>query len=122
MPSEKMDLAKETCIPCQGGVPPMAMIEAQKFLNSLHVEWSINSSGHLERVFLVKNFSEALNLAVRLGQIAETQAHHPDFLVSYGKLKAEIWTHKVDGLTRADFVLAAKFDDATNNHHDTAHV
>jgi 4a-hydroxytetrahydrobiopterin dehydratase len=112
MPSDKIELAKESCLPCQGGVPPMAMTEAQKLLMELHAEWSINNLGHLERVFLVKNFMEALNLASTLGHIAERENHHPDFLVSFGKLKAEIWTHKVDGLTRADFVLAAKFDQA----------
>lgn len=100
----------------------MAMTEARKILDQLHVEWSINSLGHLERVFLVKNFSEALHLANRLGDIAIEQAHHPDFLVCYDKLKAEIWTHKVDGLTRADFVLAAKFDQAMGKEDGNNHV
>lgn len=122
MSNEKIDLAKETCVPCQGGVPSIAMVEAQKLLAQLHVEWSINSIGHLERVFLVKNFSQALGLAVKLGRIAEEQDHHPDFLLSYGKLKAELWTHKVDGLTRADFVLAAKFDEAVGNHQKDSYV
>jgi len=109
--SEKVNLSKEKCEPCEGGVPPMAMPEAQKILANLHEGWSINTVGHLERVFLLKNFKESLELAVKLGEIAEQAGHHPDLLVSYGKLRAEIWTHKIGGLSRADFVLAAKFDD-----------
>jgi 4a-hydroxytetrahydrobiopterin dehydratase len=111
MSHEKTELAKEECIPCQGGVPPLAISEAQKVLTKLHEGWSINAAGHLERVFLLKNFVESLALAVKLGGIAENAGHHPDLLVSYGKLRAEIWTHKIGGLTRSDFVLAAKFDE-----------
>ncbi len=108
--NEVCDLAAEKCEPCQGGTPPMAINEALKILPSLNEAWALNSMGHLERVFLVKNFTEAMKLAVKLGTIADQAGHHPDLLVSYGKLKAEIWTHKIGGLSRADFVLAAKFD------------
>jgi 4a-hydroxytetrahydrobiopterin dehydratase len=108
--SDKIDLSKESCVPCQGGISPMPLPEAQKLLKNLHVEWSINSLGHLERIFLLKNFTQAINLAVKLGEVAEGEGHHPDLFVSYGKLKAEIWTHKIDGLTKSDFILAAKFD------------
>lgn len=109
---DKIDLAHETCLPCQGGVAPMPMPEALNLLKNLNIAWSINSLGHLERIFLVKNFKEALNLANKLGDTAEEAKHHPDLLVSYGKLKVEIWTHKIDGLTKSDFILAAKFDQA----------
>ena len=108
----KTNLAYETCLPCQGGVAPMAMPEALDLLKNLDIAWSINSLGHLERIFLVKNFKEAINLARDLGDIAEEAKHHPDLLVSYGKLKVEIWTHKIDGLSKSDFILAAKFDQA----------
>jgi 4a-hydroxytetrahydrobiopterin dehydratase len=104
------NLAMEQCIPCQGNEPPMALPEAKKLLDQLHPEWSINSAGHLERVILLKNFETSVNLAVKLGEVAEQAQHHPDLLVSYGKLRIEIWTHKISGLSRADFVLAAKFD------------
>jgi len=118
MSNEKVDLAKENCVPCQGGVPPMAISEAQKVLANLHAGWAINSMGHLERVFLVRNFADALSLAVTLGAVAENAGHHPDLLVSYGKLRAEIWTHKIGGLSRSDFVLAAKFDEVVPTRDD----
>lgn len=111
MTDEQCSLAQEKCLPCQGGVPPMALNEAQKILSELHKAWSLNSAGHLERVFLFKNFAEPLALAVLFGKIADEAGHHPDLLISYGTLRVEIWTHKIAGLTRADFVLAAKFDE-----------
>jgi 4a-hydroxytetrahydrobiopterin dehydratase len=114
MDSEKTNFAREQCVPCQGDVPPMAMNEAKKNLSSLDKEWSINVSGHLERIFLFKNFADALALAIKLGTIADREGHHPDLLVSYGKLHVEVWTHKIDGLSRSDFVLAAKFDEAVH--------
>lgn len=116
MASEKLDLANEQCVPCQGQTPPMAINEAVKILSNLHEGWSINSVGHLERVVLVKNFLEALEVAVKLGAVAEEVGHHPDLLVSYGKLRVEIWTHKIGGLHHNDFVLAAKFDVALLAH------
>lgn len=108
--NEVCDLALEKCEPCQGGTPPMAINEALKILASLNEAWSLNSVGHLERTFLLKNFAEAMKLATKLAAISDQEGHHPDLLVSYGKLRAEIWTHKIGGLSRADFVLAAKFD------------
>jgi 4a-hydroxytetrahydrobiopterin dehydratase len=109
----KARLANEVCEPCGGGVPPMPMKEALLLLKELNQAWSINAVGHLERVFLMKDFLSALRLASQLGEMAEASSHHPDLLVSYGKLAVEIWTHKIDGLSRADFVLAAKFDEIT---------
>lgn len=111
MTAEKIELAKERCEPSEGGSPPMAITEAQKILRNLHEGWSLNNAGHLERVFLLKNFAESIELAVKLAAVAEQENHHPDLLVSYGKLRAEIWTHNIGGLSRADFVLAAKFDE-----------
>lgn len=108
--SEKENLSAETCIPCSGWTPPMAIPEALKLLENLDKGWSINSVGHLERVVLLKNFAQSIKLAVSIGEVADSQGHHPDLQVSYGKLGIEIWTHKINGLSRADFVLAAKLD------------
>lgn len=89
----------------------MVIEEAMKLLPNLNQAWSINSVGHLERVVLLKNFSQAVKLTVLIGEIADQQGHHPDLKVAYGKLGIEIWTHKINGLSRADFVLAAKLDE-----------
>lgn len=104
------DLSKEKCEPCQGDVLPMGLEEAQELLKNLHEGWSINSLGHLERVFLVRGFLKGMDLANKFAKIAESEGHHPDFHISYGKLVVEIWTHKISGLSRSDFILAAKLD------------
>lgn len=109
--SIEQDLSSKKCEPCSGNASPMSEAEAQKLLQKLHQQWTINPLGHLERCFLVKNFQKSLELANKLGEIAENEGHHPDLLVSYGKLQVEIWTHKISGLALADFILAAKFDE-----------
>ena len=117
MSNEKIDFATEPCLPPEANELPMAPSEAIKLLPNLDEGWSVNLAGHLERVFLLKNFKSSLELANNLGRISEAVGHHPDLLVSYGKLRAEIWTHKISGLSRADFVLAAKFDLAVKENN-----
>ncbi len=73
-------------------------------------EWQVIEEHHLERSFRFKNFAEALRFTNGIGALAEEQGHHPDILLSWGKAAVRIWTHKIDGLTESDFVLAAKID------------
>lgn len=115
MSEKKSDLAREQCVECTGSEPAMALPEAKRLLAELHEAWSINGAGHLERAYLLKNFAESLALANKIGVIAERAGHHPDLVISYGRMLAEVWTHKINGLSRADFVLAAKIDEATKD-------
>ena len=84
-------------------------------LSSLGNAWGFDTSGHLEKRFACKDFVAALSLANRVGAIAEEEAHHPDLHVRWGELRVEIWTHKIDGLTESDFILAAKIDRALDS-------
>jgi 4a-hydroxytetrahydrobiopterin dehydratase len=77
-------------------------------LGQLGGGWSINAAGHLERLYTFKNFIQAMNFANRIGDVAEEAGHHPDLYVAWGRCGIEIWTHKIDGLAEADFILAAK--------------
>jgi 4a-hydroxytetrahydrobiopterin dehydratase len=72
--------------------------------------WGVVDGHHLRKSFEFGDFAAPLELLNRVAQLAETSGHHPDLHLSWGKLTIEIWTHKVDGLTRSDFVLAAKCD------------
>ncbi len=90
----------------------MEQAEAQAMLNQLAPEWSLNEAGHLERSYDFNDFMGALTFANALGAIAEQQGHHPDLLVSWGRCGVHLWTHKINGLTHADFILAAKADEA----------
>ena len=104
------DLAKKTCIPCKGGVPPMKGAKLDDLLEKLKNDWKIIKDHHLEKEYSFKNFKEALNFTIKVGELAENQGHHPDIFLAWGKVKLTIWTHKIDGLTESDFIFAAKAD------------
>ncbi len=103
------DLAERECIPCRGGVPPMQAEEIQHFLGQL-TGWEVVGSHHLSKHYKFGNFRETLDFVNRVGELAEAQGHHPDVCFGWGKAEITIWTHKIDGLTESDFVLAAKID------------
>ena len=104
------DLAKKTCIPCKGGVPPLKGTKLDDLLERLKNDWEIINEHHLEKEYSFKNFKEALNFTIKVGELAENQGHHPDIFLAWGKVKLTIWTHKIDGLTESDFIFAAKAD------------
>lgn len=103
-------LAQEKCIPCQGGVAPLRGAELSALQRDLGGGWSVVDEHHLEKEFRFRDFAEALAFTNRVGAVAETEGHHPDLYLSWGRVRVTIWTHKIDGLTRSDFVLAAKID------------
>ena len=104
------DLAKKTCIPCKGGAPPLKGSRLEDLLEKLKNDWKIIKEHHLEKEYSFKNFKEALNFTIKVGELAENQGHHPDIFLAWGKVKLTIWTHKIDGLTESDFIFAAKAD------------
>ena len=103
------DLAARECVPCRGGVPPLQGKEIQKMLEQIH-GWDVVGEHHLRKEFKFANFRETLDYVNRVGELAETQGHHPDICFGWGKAEITIWTHKIDGLTESDFILAAKID------------
>ena len=104
-----MDLAKKDCVPCRGGVPPLSGDTVDQLLQELDA-WSVEEGYHLTRTYKFKNFAEALAFVNRVGEIAEQQNHHPDLHLAWGKVRVEVWTHKISGLTESDFIFAAKVD------------
>ena len=104
------DLAKKTCIPYKGGVPPLKGEKLDDLLEKLKNNWKIIKEHHLEKNYSFKNFKEALDFTIKVGELAENQGHHPDIFLAWGKVKLTIWTHKIDGLTESDFIFAAKAD------------
>lgn len=106
------ELAAKSCVPCKGGVPPLKGKAIDDLLAKLGGDWRVANEHHLEKDYRFKNFREALSFTNRVGQIAEEQGHHPDIYLAWGKVGLRIWTHKIDGLTESDFVLAAKADAA----------
>jgi 4a-hydroxytetrahydrobiopterin dehydratase len=104
------DLAGKQCIPCKGGVPPLRGRELDALLEQLEGGWQVVDEHHLVKDYRFKDFVAALAFTNRVGGMAEEQQHHPDIHLSWGRVRIEIWTHKIDGLTESDFVFAAKAD------------
>ena len=102
-------LADKTCVPCRGGVPPLKGSELEK-LHRVVPQWSVANEHHLQREFRFPDFKQALDFVNRVGALAEEQVHHPDILLAWGKAEIMLWTHKIDGLTESDFIMAAKID------------
>ncbi len=108
------ELAAKTCVPCRGGVPPLNRTGIELLLAKLGGGWRAVNDHHLEKEYRFRDFSAALAFTNRVGAIAEEQGHHPDIHLSWGKVRLQIWTHKIDGLTESDFILAAKADAIPN--------
>ena len=104
------ELAEQDCIPCKGGIPPLKGQELAEVQRKLGNHWEVINGHHLEKDFTFKNFREALAFTNKVGELAEQQGHHPDIYLSWGRVKITLWTHKIDGLTESDFVMAAKID------------
>ncbi len=100
------------CVPCRGGEPTLTDAEIAE-LKPRVPDWSVvdrEGVKRLERVFEFKNFAEALALTDRVGAIAEAEGHHPAILTEWGRVTVTWWTHKIKGLHRNDFIMAAKVD------------
>ena len=103
------DLASRECVPCRGGVPPLQGAEIEKLTAQLK-GWEVVNEHHLRKFYEFKDFRSALDFVNRVGALSEEQGHHPDILFGWGRAEITIWTHKIDGLTESDFILAAKID------------
>lgn len=102
-------LADKTCVPCRGGVPALHGADLLP-LSAQVPNWTVVEEHHLHRTFGFPDFRQALSFTNRVGELAEEQGHHPDLCLGWGKVEVSIWTHKINGLTESDFVLAAKID------------
>ncbi len=102
-----MSLVEKHCVPCKGGVPPLQGEELEKMKAEVP-GWRVVEGHHLTRNFPFPDFKTALAFVNRVGAVAEEEGHHPDLYLAWGKVDVKIWTHKIDGLTESDFILAAK--------------
>ena len=103
------DLADKTCVPWKGGIPPMKGRELEGILKHAS-HWKAVNEHHIVRTFTFPDFKQALEFVNRVGEVAEQQGHHPDILLAWGKVEITLWTHKIDGLSESDFIMAAKID------------
>jgi len=107
-------LTQATCVPCRGGVPTLTEAEIAALAPQV-AGWRVVEVEGIKRIvreFAFPDFAKAMTFAVQVGAIAESEGHHPDLHVAWGKVVVETWTHKIKGLHRNDFILAAKVDEA----------
>lgn len=107
-----INLAAGRCVPCRGGVPPLTNAEIEDLLFHV-IGWQVSGDEvpRLEKDFKFKDFSQALEFTNKVAAIAEEQGHHPLLITEWGRVTVQWWTHKIKGLHRNDFIMAAKTDE-----------
>ena len=107
--SEVGELIHRNCVPCRGGVPPLQGEAVRRLLQEVS-DWEAVQEHHLVKSFRFKNFKTALDFVNQVGELSEREWHHPDLALAWGRVDVKIYTHKIDGLSDNDFILAAKID------------
>ena len=105
-----LTLSEKECLPCKEGFVPLKGEDLQELFVQLQKGWKVIDEHYLEKEFLFKNFREALTFTNKIGELAESVGHHPDIYLAWGKVKITLWTHKINGLSEADFIFAAKVE------------
>jgi 4a-hydroxytetrahydrobiopterin dehydratase len=104
------DLLEKKCIPCEGGTLPLTQSDITELLSQVS-GWVVSLDlNKLSKEYTFENFATAMAFANQIAQIAEEEGHHPDLLVSWGKVGVSLSTHSISGLSENDFILAAKID------------
>ncbi|MGH9394088.1 MAG: 4a-hydroxytetrahydrobiopterin dehydratase [Terriglobales bacterium] len=106
MPAE---LQRQSCQPCAAGTPALAGAELERLRAQLP-QWQVVDGHHLHREFRFPDFARALAFVNQVGAIAEREGHHPDLELGWGRVSITTFTHSIAGLSRNDFILAAKID------------
>ena len=103
-----MELAEQKCQACEGGIPALSDGEIAKLMPQV-AGWD-RFDKKISRTYKFSNFIEAMDFANKITKIAEKENHHPDLHISWGKVTVDLSTHKVDGLSINDFVMASKIN------------
>ena len=110
------DLLKKKCVPSEGGAIPFDISEIHKYQKKID-GWDLIKNDKdiffLEKDFKFKNFKESQSFVNKVGEISESEGHHPDIIFGWGYAKVKITTHAIEGLSENDFILAAKIDKIT---------
>src|SRR5579862_4071566 len=114
MGESRVALAARHCVPCRGGVPPLKGQPLADLAVQLP-DWKVIGEHHISKTFVFPDFKTALDFVNRAGAVAEAEGHHPDIYLTWGKVDVKTYTHKVDGLTESDFILAARIDQEFSN-------
>ena len=113
-----MNLLSKKCVPCEGGTKPLPPAEAEKLLSQVK-DWEFTDGKKIEKNFKFKDFKEAMGFVNKVADLAEGEGHHPDIIVhGWNKVRLELSTHAIGGLSENDFILAAKIDNINEYFYD----
>jgi 4a-hydroxytetrahydrobiopterin dehydratase len=105
------DLTGKRCQPCEGGIAPLSLADAQQLSKQLHADWQLAADGKsIRREWKFKNFYHTMSFVNAVAHVANTEDHHPDLEVGYGYCRMQFSTHAIGGLSENDFICAAKVD------------
>lgn len=114
---DEQNLSHKKCVPCEGGVDPLTSEEVKQYL-SVVTSWDLQGK-EIRKEYVFGNFAEALQFVNQVGEIAESEGHHPDILLhDFKKVEIRLWTHAIGGLHLNDFVLASKIDEMLKKRED----
>ncbi len=108
-------LSTKRCVPCQAGTPPLSRADIEKYLSQIGAGWTLEEEKVLSKQFKFQNFVEAMKFVTTVADIAQAEGHHPDIHISYNKVRFDLWTHAIRGLSENDFILAAKIEQADSS-------
>lgn len=106
-----MKLTEKHCVPCEGGTPPFTPEQVAEYQRQLPEAWEVKDNRKISKKFLFDDFKQAMAFVNRVADLAEEQGHHPDIYIYYSKVKLELWTHAIGGLSENDFIMAAKIEE-----------
>jgi 4a-hydroxytetrahydrobiopterin dehydratase len=105
------ELADEECEACTSEDEPLTSSEYTEYVGSIDGNvWEVIEDHHLKGTYEFEDFRDALEFTYEVGELAEKEWHHPDIQLQWGEVQIEMWTHKIDGLHKTDFVMAARMD------------
>lgn len=106
-----MNFAKKSCVPCEGGTPPLETDRAAQLIKEIS-GWQLlrDPPPRLQRKFRFRNFKDAMSFVNKVAALAEAEGHHPDFSISWNRVTLTLSTHAIKGLSENDFIMAAKIN------------
>ena len=104
------NLKNQKCVPCEGGTPPLTKEESEKLLVQVSNHWQLSEKS-ISADFKFKNFKESMTFVNKVADIADQEGHHPDIYIYYAKVKLELTTHAIKGLSINDFIVSSKIDE-----------
>jgi 4a-hydroxytetrahydrobiopterin dehydratase len=105
-----IDLISKHCVPCEGGIDPFNEEQIKTYSSLLNLPWEVADGKKIKYQFKFKSFKESIAFVGKVSDLAETEGHHPDIHIYYNKVTLVLWTHVIGGLSKNDFILAAKIE------------